>query len=426
MLNMAAAPEEANSARATYGKFLSRVARILHLEPTLLVQSFGVLLVCALIDLLPGYFLGVLERYLILVPGLLVLLPPTVGLRGNTFGALASRLSSKLHLGTLSSSISGNRELKDQIIATSIQLMVISTIIPFVGSLVSMIFGMEVAPISILLFISITSGIISGILMLVISLGITFIAFRKGWDPDNVSAPIIASSGDILTIPILFLSAWLSIHVSSLLINTFSIAMLILIGLSTLYTLARYRREVREILVGMFPIALAAITISTFSGLVLTASFDTFLKGTVFLLLVPAFNGQGGSIGSILGSRLSSAGYLGQDRITLLPNRTGRSSFVTLWIISLVVFSILALAGAGLATVIGASDSGLVVVAATTLLGASMITFISSAIAYYVTFFSFRIGLDPDNVVIPLLTAIMDVVGSGSMILCLMLVTSIV
>lgn len=360
-----------------------------------------------------------MERYLILIPGLLVLLPPTVGIRGNTFGALASRLSSKLHLGTLGSNVKKNRELKDQVIATGIQLMVLSSLIPLVGALISIIFSQEIAPFSTLLFISLTAGLVSGVLMFVISLSITFLSFRKGWDPDNVSAPIIASSGDILTIPILFFSAWVSLKISMMLVRTVSLTLLLLVGLSTLFFLFRYRREVREILIGMFPIAFAAITISTFSGLVLTASFDMFLKGTIFLLLVPAFNGQGGSLGSILGSRLSSAGYLGQDRLTLIPNYTGRSSFITLWIISLFVFSVIAIAGSGLGLLAGIDIPPFLILAGTTLLGASLITFMSSTIAYYITYLSFRIGLDPDNVVIPILTAIMDVIGSGSLIICL-------
>lgn len=183
MLNLAKTPRGAISAGAMYAKSLNSVARFLHLEPTLFVQSFGVLLICAMIDLFPGYFLGSMERYLILVPGLLILLPPTVGLRGNTFGALASRLSSKLHLGTLGSNITNNRELKDQVIATGLQLMVLSSLIPLVGTIVSILFHIEIAPLSILLFISLTAGLISGILMFIISLGITFLSFRKGWDP---------------------------------------------------------------------------------------------------------------------------------------------------------------------------------------------------------------------------------------------------
>ncbi len=425
VLNMAHTGESAISARAPYRKKVRRFIELLHIEPVLLRQSLLVLLFCALIDLLPGYFLGSLERYLILVPGLLVILPPTVGLRGNTFGALASRLSSKLHLGVIEPKFRKNRDLKDQIVATGIQLMALSALIPFIGGILGYVFGIEFASLSTLLFISLSAGLISGVMMFIISLGITFLAFRNGWDPDNISAPIIASSGDILTIPILFFSAWLSLNMAGYIVTSISMVVLALIIISSFVLLIRYRKEVRSILIGMFPIAFSAIVISTFSGIVLGASFDLYLKGTVFLLLIPAFNGQGGSMGSILGSRLSSAGYLGEDRMTLLPNRTGRASTITLWMISLLVFSFMGLAGVGIGTVAGIEMPSALMLMSIMLLGATMITIVSSLIAYYVTYISFKVGLDPDNVVIPLLTSVMDVVGSGSLLVSILIMTSI-
>jgi cation transporter-like permease len=54
------------------------------------------------------------------------------------------------------------------------------------------------------------------------------------------------------------------------------------------------------------------------------------------------------------------------------------------------------------------------------LLGATAITFITSTVAYYIALLSFKLGLDPDNVVIPVLTASMDVVGTGSLIIVLL------
>ena len=354
-----------------------------------------------------------------------MILPSTIGLRGNTFGALASRLSSKLHLGIIDPHFRNNRILKDQVIATGMQLMALSALIPLIGEIIGLIFGLKFAPFTELLFISLAAGLISGLLMMVISLGITFLSFRKGWDPDNVSAPIIASSGDILTIPILFFAAWISQQVELVWIRWISIVIVVLIAISILILLIRYRKEVRDILIGMFPIALVAIIISTFAGLVLGAAFDSYLKGTIFLLLVPAFNGQGGSLGSILGSRLSSASYLGQDRLTLFPNGTGRRSSATLWIISLVVFTFMGLVASGLGLAAGIEIPDYLKLTAIVLMGATLITFMSSSIAYYVAYVATKLGLDPDNVVIPVLTAVMDVVGSGSLIMSILLIGAV-
>ena len=80
-------------------------------ERSVLKQSSLVLIFCAAIALFPGIIMGAMDEYLVLIPGLLMLIPPTVGLRGNIFGALGSRLSSKLHLGTLEPRISDNQAL---------------------------------------------------------------------------------------------------------------------------------------------------------------------------------------------------------------------------------------------------------------------------------------------------------------------------
>ncbi|MGA1821784.1 MAG: magnesium transporter [Thermoplasmatota archaeon] len=408
-------------ARAIVGFVKKVLSEFIKPDRGLLRQSTMILLICAMIDLFPGYFLGTFERYLILVPGLLILLPPTVGLRGNTFGALAARLSSRLHLGTIEPRFRRNSELKQQMMASGIQLMVLSSLIPFAGTLMALIAGVEIAKFHELLLISLLGGILSGILMFAISLSITFISFRKGWDPDNVSAPIIASTGDVLTIPIFFLAAWITVSLSSPVAATAAYTSLVLLIIVSAVTMIVIRGEYRSIIKNALPIALGAIILSSISGLILENNFSSMFQGTVFLLLIPAFNGQGGSIGSILGSRITSAGYLGTHRLTLKPNTLSVSTTSTLWLISMVVFSAMAVGGFFLGSSAGVEIPFFPVLLLTMLTGATLISIISSASAYYLAYLSFKIGLDPDNVVIPLLTASMDIAGSGSLLIVIVI-----
>src|SRR5205814_10319333 len=51
-------------------------------------------------DLLAGLTLGAITGTLESLPGLLVLVPAAIGMRGNIFGALGSRLGTALHTGT--------------------------------------------------------------------------------------------------------------------------------------------------------------------------------------------------------------------------------------------------------------------------------------------------------------------------------------
>src|SRR5436189_708269 len=51
-------------------------------------------------DLLAGLTLGSITGTLDSLPGLLVLVPAAIGMRGNVFGALGSRLGTSVHAGT--------------------------------------------------------------------------------------------------------------------------------------------------------------------------------------------------------------------------------------------------------------------------------------------------------------------------------------
>ncbi|MBN1538547.1 MAG: magnesium transporter [Candidatus Thermoplasmatota archaeon] len=393
-------------------------------DVVLLRQAILVLVFCGIIDLFPGYFLGRFEHILASMPGLLIILPPTVGLRGNIFGALAARIGSKLHLGTIEPRFRGNKELRIQLVAAAVQLLFLSIFIPVLAEVVGRLLHISIGDVEDLIFISILAALISGVLMFAITFGVSFLTFKRGWDPDNVSTPIVATSGDLLTVPVLFLCASLVMRVPDTPAVLLSGSALIVVVLISIYMAARGRGESREVLKEALPVAMIAVLISTFSGLVLGASFDVLLTGTIFLIMVPAINGQGGNMGSVLGSRVTSSAYLGHHRLSFRPNDLAVASGISLWLISLVVF-VLVIGGGGvlLGLLTGMEIPHLLDVLVIMVLGATLITIVTSTVAYYIAFFSFKLGLDPDNVVIPILTAFMDVVGTGSLIIVLLMIS---
>src|SRR5438105_4029022 len=62
-------------------------------------QGMAALLVSSGGDLLAGLTLGAITGTLDKLPGLLVLVPAAIGMRGNIFGALGSRLGTAIHTG---------------------------------------------------------------------------------------------------------------------------------------------------------------------------------------------------------------------------------------------------------------------------------------------------------------------------------------
>jgi len=64
-----------------------------------LKQSIIVLLISSITAIIAGLFLGYSKEILLILPGLIILLPGAIDMRGSIFAALGSRLSSSLHLG---------------------------------------------------------------------------------------------------------------------------------------------------------------------------------------------------------------------------------------------------------------------------------------------------------------------------------------
>ena len=60
------------------------------------------------------------------LPGLLVLVPAAIGLRGNVFSALGSRLSTAIHVGTFRFSARGESDLAQNVAASMVLTLTVS------------------------------------------------------------------------------------------------------------------------------------------------------------------------------------------------------------------------------------------------------------------------------------------------------------
>ena len=79
------------------------LGRSLHVSGRTLSESYLALLLSTATGVAAGILLGKVEQTLLLLPGLVVLVPAAVSMRGNIYSALGSRLNTQLHLGTINS-----------------------------------------------------------------------------------------------------------------------------------------------------------------------------------------------------------------------------------------------------------------------------------------------------------------------------------
>ncbi len=160
----------------------------------------------------------------------------------------------------------------------------------------------------------------------------------------------------------------------------------------------------------MGPLLMILAFVGMFSGLILTTGQDLLFKSPALFILVPAVVGLGGNLGAIIGSRVSTALHLGiiepsLSNIALRNNIissliAGGVMFVALGIIAGVLASFLALEGPSMIEIFLISS----------LSGVFLVLFVV-IISVTAAFFSYRRGLDPDDVVIPVVTSLSDLAG---------------
>ncbi len=153
-----------------------------------------------------GAIFSGMTKELQLIPGLIVIAPAVLGMRGNISCTLGSRLGSAIHMGLITK-IENNPELTNNIGGSLLLSFVISAILGIMGHFVTIAFGLESAGALKLMFIAVLAGVSSGLILVVVAVFLALGMFRFGFDPDNVVTPAIATIGDIVSMLMLFLAA---------------------------------------------------------------------------------------------------------------------------------------------------------------------------------------------------------------------------
>lgn len=176
----------------------------------------------------------------------------------------------------------------------------------------------------------------------------------------------------------------------------------------------------KKIVKESYRILIVTVLIGLASGYMLEAYSGRITA--IFLAMVPPINGIGGNIGSILGARLSSALHLGTVTPDLRENEPLRVNIFASASLGLIVYGFIGLFffSSALATgdaLLEAFRVSMVFFGAGVLLiGIIIFTSVFSA------FVSYNKGVDPDNIVIPVVTTIVDVAGVISLLIMIRII----
>jgi len=159
------------------------------------------------------------------------------------------------------------------------------------------------------------------------------------------------------------------------------------------------------------PLLTIAVLIEISAGQILQGNQQSLVVFPIVLISIPVVNSVSGNIGSILGARLASGLHIGSIDYTM-KDKNMQQNFLTALLLGLISYSILAILIYLIALLgnvpmnVGPLEFVSVVIGTGILL-----VFMISVISVFTAFWSFKKGLDPDDMVAPVVTTVGDTLG---------------
>ena len=371
------------------------------------------LLICAVGDLIAGIVLGKMTFFLEAFPGLLVVIPGAIGMRGNIFGSFASRLSTSLHIGLIAPHFEFSEDLDNNIFASFVLTLVLSIFLGIVAKLFCILLHYESIALMDFILICTIAGLISNLIMLPITMLISFKSFENGWDPDNITSPIIAGFGDLFTLPAIIASIFLlqALNVNLMIKNIVFVILVIVILVGFIHCY-RLSDETKTILKQSTPTLLLCSFLGGSAGGILNSSVETLLTNPSLLTLIPLFSGECGSLISILGARLSSGLHSGLVEPLSRPTGIALHNFGICYILAIIVFPLIGILAEASTISVGTIGVGFDKIIPISTLSGLILVSIMIFVVYYISITSYNNNLDPDNIVIPISTSVTDSISS--------------
>ncbi|KAJ3387848.1 hypothetical protein HDU84_000452 [Entophlyctis sp. JEL0112] len=352
--------------------------------------------------ILTGALLNALQKWEVFVriPQLFILVPTLLGLKGNLEMNLASRLSTASNVGLLDKPIS-----RWQLVLGNMALVQVGVHCLFREPIIK-IDAKETALIcaSGILTASVASLFLGNVMS-----GTVVVCRILGVDPDNIATPVAASLGDLIT---LLLLAGLSSLLNKFIDTSFCVLLIVFIlCLLPMWVFVVLRNtHVKDVLMTGWSSLFTAMMISSVGGIVLGNFLDQF-RGLA--VVVPVMNGICGNLACIYASKISTE--LHEMPLGKLPSRLETLSSMRYAIpTALFLINIPAqITFLFLVQVFRIGEIPITLWFLTVYLSASgVLVVLLLRLTAWLALELWRRGLDPDNYIFSLVTAVGDVAGT--------------
>jgi mgtE-like transporter len=394
-------------------------------EQRTLRQGFVALFISSGGDLLAGLALASMTQTLNRLPGLFVLVPAAIGMRGNIFGALGSRLGTSIHAGTFEPTLRDRRGVVYQNVYSATVLTLVSSLFLGVAArTISVAIGLRSISVADFVAISILGGVLGSVVVGSATIAMANLSNRRRWDMDAVAAPLVTAIGDVVTIPALWAASYLAqiryVTAGIALVAGLFCAVVTVRGLMTRLPLAR------RVILESLPILGLAGVLNIFAGAIVERRLDVFSAFPALFVLVPPFLEDTGALGGILASRLASKLHLGVISPRLVPEPAAILDTSIIFLFSISVFFFVGVSAWAVSALRGSQGPGSAMLGFGTIVGIAMVaglmaTVLAAIVAYLAAVATYRFGLDPDNHGIPIVTSTMDFLGTATLVATIVL-----
>jgi mgtE-like transporter len=159
------------------------------------------------------------------------------------------------------------------------------------------------------------------------------------------------------------------------------------------------------------PLLTLMIVIEIVAGQILQGNQNILIAFPIFFISIPVINSVGGNLGSVLGARLASGLHVGYIEYTL-KDKNMQENVVTTLVMGLFTYFILAIVIYYVALLGGVQVGISLMEFVSIILCVGILLILIICLASVLTaFWSFKKGLDPDDMVAPVVTTLADTTG---------------
>jgi len=406
---------------ATRGHALRRIRRrtrrvlsYWRAESGTLRQGAVALSLSTLAGFVAGFALASIAGTLEDLPGLIILIPAAVGVRGAISGAMGARLGTSTHAGTFEVTWDRTGVLAQNVRAGTVLTLGSSVYVAGLAKVSAIAFGLDSISLVDLITISVVGGSLGSGITMIVTVWMAVTSYRRGYDLDAVATPMVTAVGDMVTIPALFAATFITR------IDRLNAAVALVGVVVAIAAVARSFVDVpavRRMLLEMVPVIMLTPVLDILAGTLLQSQLDHFVAYPVFLMLLPPFVSQAGALGGILSSRLSSKLRLGVLTPTGVPEQPALIDGAVVSTLAAGVFALIGFVAYALSPLRHLATPGAGTTIAVALTAGLLTLPLTLVIGYYLAVVTFRFGLDPDNHGVPVVTSTMDLAG----VVCLLL-----